>query len=959
MKFSLFLLAGATAFAVNIGTPSVTNAEEHYARVTASIDVDSYVQIYWGTTMGGPYSYCGKWCSVPYLTGQFIFADSGHIALDIWALQPGTTYYGVIVAYSDSGGGSASSNGTTLTCVTGCPFASRLAGQTITYNGSRFTVAGVASGGATLTTTTSLPTTFAQWVAYTPPSITATSSEFTATTTGSGSGPFLPATPTVYHPAEPSLTNYTIVPMHLANNAWVATSTVSHTAGTACPSDPGWTVTAGDSEQTVINEVQFGAVLRHTQAGVGQITAGYDGLGYRFPTKTVDPCASGISDPIHRWIIVETDPGSGTDFPPYGFRESPGPWAAKQAVFRAETQSNGALNQGQVFDFQLPNPSEVPVHHYWFRNIQVTVDPSMGSTRWGPLILISNTEGNPNDVATPASYLVFDRVYVNGQSWPVSIFSAINGGVGTNVEFIGSYINNIEQVGGLGAGIAIQFCSTGPLNIENTYISAAGQGIYLETAGELACGSRPRSIIGNVMTYRNTIYNPPTWLNPQKPGYGTWDGNTRGLIRNPWEAKGCFVCEIKGNYFDGSFGGANPGQAILLTPTGNYLETANTGMHDISVISNEFAHVTTIADMWGTSAPESCCGYAPQSALLSRVDFKNNFSHDSGWAFYAQTNIRGIVSDYFENAGVQDLHIENNTLGFDNSDISTGFYPIPWIISMANGNPLSAGFRYVNNIDYFSLGTGPPQSGIGYGCGGGGFPCTTTFPQVPAVTTTTYNTILNTTAVQLNATETATGVWTGNVHICGNKVTGSFPSPDMTSSDCTTQQANMPGGDTWAAGNTVSARESNVGYTPSTGVCTGCGGAGANLKTLLDDEGVVQGVSATSGTSTSITLSYTFNTATPCSVDLSTSSSFPSPTRMTDSGVSGGRTLTFKSLTNGTTYYYRIMCVYRQVNDGSEVPPRNWPTSQVTEGSWTAGAGAPEIPPIIPMNPTNLKATVL
>jgi hypothetical protein len=55
--------------------------------------------------------------------------------------------------------GTATSNGSNvLTCVTSCPFPSQLAGTTITFNSTLYTVSTVAAGGATLQTTGSIPT---------------------------------------------------------------------------------------------------------------------------------------------------------------------------------------------------------------------------------------------------------------------------------------------------------------------------------------------------------------------------------------------------------------------------------------------------------------------------------------------------------------------------------------------------------------------------------------------------------------------------------------------------------------------------------------------------------------------------------------------------------------------------------------------------------------------------------
>ena len=84
--------------------------------------------------------------------------------------------------------------------------------------------------------------------------------------------------------------------------------------------------------------------------------------------------------------------------------------------------------------------------------------------------------------------------------------------------------------------------------------------------------------------------------------------------------------------------------------------------------------------------------------------------------------------------------------------------------------------------------------------------------------------------------------WSGNVNICGLTQTGANSYTDLNSTDCTTAQSGMPstgGGDTWATGSTIAAREASVGLDPATGICSGCGGAGVDISELYQTMKVV------------------------------------------------------------------------------------------------------------------------
>jgi hypothetical protein len=810
-----------------------------------------------------------------YLTGkQTTPSDSGHMALDLGALSPNTDYYAIIVARP------------------------------------------------TINTTTGQ----------------VQSSEIHCHT-NSGTFPIRPQSPTVYSPAYPDTSSgYTTISLITSGGAYVAASTVTHTGGIFCANDPSWTVNSGDSIPTILGEIKFGAIIEFPQGATGSVpdTNNFNG-GFTLPVIAVDPCASGISDPNHRWIIFRTQQVNAADFPPFGFRTGPA-WASKLANLQAQQPNSVIYVVGQIFSATLPGVSATPIHHFWFSNLEFSVNGVSSNGPWGSYFAFGNGEGNPPDAQTPPSYLVLDRIYFNTPPPPAFPVSGVFGNVGTDVMMIGNYIVGFQRSGGLGMGIYIEDCSTGPLSILNNEVDAAGQGIYFESVSSTGCGNNPPVMMQNVAVEKNTLYEPPSWLNPVNAGYGAWDGVTRGNFRNPFESKNCQICLIQGNWIDGSFSGQNSGEAFLVLPPVNAnKQTGATGAHDLEISWNYVRHAAVFADVWGTSVIDACCGYAPDAALTSNVMVDNNLGVDLGRYLYtAQGSVGGLYSNYFISYGVQNHLIYNNSLDLTNADFGAGGYFIPDILGVSDGGISSNGFQFTGNLLYFSQGvTGSTSSGIiapAAVCPGG---CAT-FPVVPLPLATTYATILQTTMVQIASSISYSGFWLGNVIICGNKATGAEPWPDMTQGDCTTQAKNMPPGDLYPPGNTMAARQAAAGLL---GIATkdmrvtptayNFGGAvGADIQGLISKLGIVKNIAA-NPRATSIQFTYTAPDSSACSVD--TSPDGMTWTRTTDSGGARDRTLLVTELPSRTSISYRILCYYSQSSPWFSFPSE--PSNMATEGT--------------------------
>jgi hypothetical protein len=940
MRFALLLALACPAWGVTVGTPTV-EAFQNSCRISATVTPNAYAQAYWGVAMGGPYPYN----TAIYQTGnQPHPPDTGLIALSLFALQPGTVYYGVLKAQPNN-------NNTT--------------GQVV-------------------------------------------SSEFTCTTT---TGSAFPTAPTEYNPAFPTISGsgWTTVPMQVTGGVYVAAATVTHTGGVFCASDPSWTVTMGDSLQTVLGEVNFGANIDVVQAGSGAVPNVTNG-GYIFPPLAVDPCASGISDVNHRWIMLQTHQVAAADFPPFGFRTGP-QWTSKLANFVAQPSPHGLNTVGEVFSMLLPGSSAVGVHHIWLSNLEMSVNAA-STQQYGAMIVLSNAYIDAFDAKTPASYIVLDRLYVNPPAAPSGIGSAIEGTIGANVAMIGNYLvgPQVPNSGSVAQGIYIQDCSVGPLGIINNEVDAAGQGIYFEWVGSQSCGAagNQQIIMQNATVKKNAVYASAALLNPVNPGYGAWDGVTRANNRNPIETKNCQICLYSGNWIDGSFSGQNSGQAIVVTGSGPAVGSPSGAGH-LNFSFNYIRHAAVIADMDGSASNESCCGYAPDAALNHNILFSNNLAVDIGRYLYTQTgSVGGTYSNYLQNFGVQNYQVINNSFDFSNGVWAPGgnFYS-PFQLLISDGNMAANGLSVHGNMWFYSYGSsGESSSGVwarNYVCSQG---CAT-FPVVPyPAGGSTNKANLDLAAVNIAAAVTPSWTWQQNVNVGGlNAVAGecgvvgatganpmvldmgsnycaglflaastvniglaggfsSFGTgcgamlgahtvttsatqfltiplngtgctytanagivwwPDMDQSLVTAASADMPPADKWPAGATMALRIAAAGWLnyanhdlTVTPTASNYGGSmGANLQGLTAELGIVKNISVVAGP-TSLQFSYTAPDANTCAVD--TSPNGTTWTRTTDSGGARTRTLLVPSLSASTAYQYRLMCYYSQSRPWFSVP---------------------------------------
>lgn len=751
--------------------------------------------------------------------------------------------------------------------------------------------------------------------------------EITFTTSTDVTHPVVPDAPDEYNPALPDLTGYTPVPMECSGSpqTWRAATNVSN------PGDWSASIVAGEIIQDAVKKVYYGTTFdfpantRCKLPSTGYVGTGsgtLTGAGFYLPYKTIE--GVGIDSPSHRWIVFRTV-GAETLFPPNGFQIDP-TWTAPAVIeangsLAASYNENLARNLAQCWmDDHGVNAGTPPTHHYLFYRISCEADSTLsGTTVAGDMVQI----GAPNNAgvaANPPQHVILDQVIIRGaeNAYTLETFSKL----GQKVAFRNSYEDRIKYLGVVYAtGVKVNDGDRGQLTIQNTHVRYEnGFGMYVEAnAGSV------HQVGKDTVIRRLRLYMPV--LDPST--------HTDYRTRQPIEFKRGNRILIEGSIIDGSRSDFNEAPMVMISANGDTDATTYSGTHNARITKNIMRNGQTFVECMGVR-PNSNPG-PPQNIVNSTIYVDNNWAYNMG-AYNHRAGGGGLsAAKVWHTPGCVDFTVKNNTLNrFDNRDSWSGLDLIPGLERMVGGATLAEGHYFTNNIVY-------PDWSTLYTFNGrfdaGDDQKIASHPQTPSVNlASTPAAFMNSYSVRTtNGTVTPYYSFDGNVMICGYKNTGSNTWVDQNSSDCTTTATGMPGTNTWATGNTLAAREANVGFTPATGRCTGCGSAGADIDAIYSAAGIVTNISAPTPSSTALAFSYTAPDSTACYVEAS-ADSWATVTRTSDGGGATARTPTLSGLSASTVYDWRILCAFRQVNSGTGTLSEAWPSDQVTEGTATTSA---------------------
>ena len=302
----------------------------------------------------------------------------------------------------------------------------------------------------------------------------------------------------------------------------------------AAPKGATLNVAAGGDLQAALDKAQLGDTI------VLQAGATFTGP-FRLPNKTT---GSG-------WIYVVSSNLS--KLPPSGTRVSPTNASNMPTLLAPKAQS--AL-------VTVANS-----HHYRFVGIEFA--PAASATMTYQIVGIGNSDKSP---ATLPSHIVFDHCYVHGRA-----AENHRRGIeidGAYVAVVDSYISDFQEEGADSQGL-LAYNTTGPLQIRNNYIEAAGENVLFGGAD-----SRDAALVPSDIEIRNNYFFKPLSLIA-----------TRCNVKNLLEFKAAQRVVATGNTFENNPGKSQQGFALLITPrnqNGNAPWSATT---DIAITGNMFVNV--------------------------------------------------------------------------------------------------------------------------------------------------------------------------------------------------------------------------------------------------------------------------------------------------------------------------------------------------------------------------------
>jgi hypothetical protein len=465
---------------------------------------------------------------------------------------------------------------------------------------------------------------------------------------------------------------------------------------------------------------------------------------------------------------------------------------------------------------------------------------------------------------------------------------------------------------------------------DNNYMQAIGQTVYNDTYG----------LFQDMSWTHSYFYFPRSKMQNS----GQWDGygySFRNIIESKQQVRGAYI----GNIIDGAASYENPGNAFIVG--GAYQSIYwSFGASDLNITANVMKHLSS-AVQGGPASP-------PNAPTLVRFAVTNNLILDLNRDLY-NFGGGGLDSGPFVSYPMaQDVTISNNTVG-----LTKGNGPAVFLFGAADSGTsvMGEGLQFTNNVLMTSLG----GLDVFFSADGGQRAPYSNFlinPVVPVSVTptaTTWAEYFNGNWIQTGASVNPSVKIGNNVVVgaqcntrggsqCNSSGTGPTSWVDLTQSQVTNYIANLwnPNLDTTSvfpnpSAGTMASRIAAIGWSPSMNLAGGNpnpyaivptvynpGNLGANVTTVNQAAGIVQGISFLAGPS-SLQFNYTAPDSRACSIDISADDS--AWTRLADNGGGFLRSLTFTGLTAGTAYYYRILCYFDQSATYEFLP------SQITSGT--------------------------
>lgn len=359
-----------------------------------------------------------------------------------------------------------------------------------------------------------------------------------------------------------------------------------------------------------------------------------------------------------KWIVVRTDTAD-SSLPAEGVRISPS-YSPVLAKILAPGNSRALQTSSQS-------------NHFWFMGLEIGVASNV-TFNDGAIVAVGNGE---KQVALLPSYIVLDRCYIHGN--PTGEFKRGLEANGTFVAAINSYFENFQsntQGSSFDSQAIGTWSTTGPLKIENNFLEGSGENILLGGAKS----QLPAPIVPSDIEVRfNHFFKRLSWYSKSS----SYQAPTR-IVKNILEFKNAQRVLLEGNILENSWGQAQVGFAIVITPRGQAGAMPWATVADVTIRYN-------IIRRSGAGIEIAGGDNTGPSDTSQRISIRDNFFDDitantwSGPGYFFQ--ILGAIPPT-----PHDLEVVHNT-GFQSDQIIA--------FGSAPKNKIT-GFVYSNNIQPFN-----------------------------------------------------------------------------------------------------------------------------------------------------------------------------------------------------------------------------------------------------------------
>lgn len=359
----------------------------------------------------------------------------------------------------------------------------------------------------------------------------------------------------------------------------------------AAPTGATLRVAAAGNLQDALDKAQLGDTI------VLQAGATFTGP-FKLPNKTT---GSG-------WIYVVSSNLS--NLPPPGTRVSPA----------------NASDMPKLVAPKAQNALTTVANSHNFRFVGIEFAPAASANMTYQIVAIGNQDTSP---ATLPGHIVFDRCYVHGRA-----AENHRRGIemdGAYIAVVDSYISDFQEVGADSQGLWA-YNTTGPLQVRNNYIEAAGENMMFGGAD-----SRDAALVPSDIVISDNYFFKPLSLIP-----------TNYTVKNLLEFKAAQRVAATGNKFENNPGKSQNGFAILVTPRNQDGKAPWSVTSDIAITGNTLVNVGSGFNVGGRDTINS-------SQMTERLLIRNNL--------IGVTGLGGVSGRGFQFVnGGSDFTVDHNTV---------------------------------------------------------------------------------------------------------------------------------------------------------------------------------------------------------------------------------------------------------------------------------------------------------